>query len=135
VNLTSLLVLTTLFISVSNSLPKTSYIKLIDIWLIVSLLIPFTEVILHTVRDVIRNDNDQQQSTMKICNCVICTTKCPKNTVQAWQEHEEKTKREMRELALKTVAVIGKLGLPLVFALFCVLFFAYGFLASKVRSD
>ena len=49
VNLTSMLVLTTLFISVSGTLPKTSYIKMIDIWLIVGLSIPFIECILHTV--------------------------------------------------------------------------------------
>ena len=34
VNVTSLLVLTTLFISVSNSLPQTAYVKMVDIWLI-----------------------------------------------------------------------------------------------------
>ncbi len=32
VNLTSLLVLTTLFISISESLPKTNYIKMMDMW-------------------------------------------------------------------------------------------------------
>ena len=44
VNLTSLLVLTTLFISVSKSLPPTAYVKMIDIWLIFAQLIPFVEV-------------------------------------------------------------------------------------------
>ena len=44
VNLTALLVLTTLFISVSKSLPPTAYVKMIDIWLIFSQLIPFAEV-------------------------------------------------------------------------------------------
>ena len=44
VNLTSQLVLTTLFISVSQSLPPTAYVKLIDVWLIFSQLIPFAEV-------------------------------------------------------------------------------------------
>ena len=44
VNLTSLLVLTTLFISVSKSLPPTAYVKMIDVWLIFSQLIPFAEV-------------------------------------------------------------------------------------------
>ena len=44
VNLTSLLVLTTLFISVSKSLPPTAYVKMIDIWLIFCQLIPFAEV-------------------------------------------------------------------------------------------
>ena len=45
VNLTSQLVLTTIFISVSGSLPKTAYVKMIDVWLIFAQLIPFTEVI------------------------------------------------------------------------------------------
>ena len=49
VNLTSLLVLTTLFISVFNSLPTTAYVKMIDIWLIFTLFIPFCEVLLHTL--------------------------------------------------------------------------------------
>jgi hypothetical protein len=60
VNLTSLLVLTTLFISVSNSLPRTSYVKLVDIWLIFSLLVPFVEVIIHTVIDILRNRQKEQ---------------------------------------------------------------------------
>ena len=34
----------TRFISISNSLPKTSYVKMIDIWLIFNLTIPFIEV-------------------------------------------------------------------------------------------
>lgn len=33
-----------MFVSVSDSLPKTSYIKMVDVWLITSLLIPFFEV-------------------------------------------------------------------------------------------
>ena len=47
VNLTTLLALTTLFVSILNSLPKTSYIKMMDIWLIFCLTIPFCEVILQ----------------------------------------------------------------------------------------
>ena len=54
VNLTSMLVLTTLFINVTNSLPPTSYIKMIDVYLIFCLLIPFTEVLLHTYIDQLR---------------------------------------------------------------------------------
>ena len=54
VNLTALLVLTTLFISVSGKLPPTAYVKMIDIWLIFSQLVPFTEVLLHTFMDCMR---------------------------------------------------------------------------------
>ena len=56
VNLTALLVLTTLFLSVSNSLPKTAYIKMMDIWLIFNLFIPFAEVLLHTYIDSLHNE-------------------------------------------------------------------------------
>ncbi len=48
VNLTSLLVLTTLFISTSDKLPRTSYIKLMDLWHLANICIPFIEVLLHT---------------------------------------------------------------------------------------
>ena len=47
VNLTVMLVLTTMFVGLSQTLPKTSYIKMVDIWLIFNLLIPFVEVLIH----------------------------------------------------------------------------------------
>ena len=54
VNLTAMLVLTTMFINVSNNLPKTSYIKMMDVWLIFNLLLPFIEVLVHTYMDTLR---------------------------------------------------------------------------------
>ena len=60
VNLTSLLVLTTLFISVSQSLPPTAYIKMIDIWLIFAQIVPFVEVLLHCWIDMYRVDEDRE---------------------------------------------------------------------------
>ena len=51
---TAMLVLTTMFISVSNNMPKTSYVKMIDIWLIFNLLLPFIEVLVHTYMDSLR---------------------------------------------------------------------------------
>ena len=57
VNLTSLLVLTTLFISVSKSLPPTAYVKMIDIWLIFSQLIPFAEVFFSFFKSSLENFN------------------------------------------------------------------------------
>ena len=44
VNLTNMLVMTTIFTSVMEKLPPTSYPKMIDIWLIFCQLFPFTEV-------------------------------------------------------------------------------------------
>ena len=45
VNLTNMLVMTTIFTSMIEKLPLTSYVKMIDIWLIFCQLVPFTEVI------------------------------------------------------------------------------------------
>ena len=44
VNLTTMLVLTTIIINVRQILPTTSYLKLFDIWLLICQLVPFIEV-------------------------------------------------------------------------------------------
>ena len=55
-----MLVLTTMFINVSNSLPKTSYMKMIDVWLLFNLLYPFIVVLIHTYMDTLRNDEERE---------------------------------------------------------------------------
>ena len=56
----AMLVLTTMFINVSNNLPKTSYVKMVDVWLIFNLLLPFIEVLVHTYMDTLRNDEERE---------------------------------------------------------------------------
>ena len=55
-----MLVLTTMFISVNDSLPRTSYIKMVDIWLIFNLFLPFLVVLLHTYMDTLRDEEDRE---------------------------------------------------------------------------
>ena len=57
VNLTGMLVLTTIFMTVSSNLPQTSYVKMIDVWLLFCILVPFFEVLLHTWMDYNRSEN------------------------------------------------------------------------------
>ena len=57
-NVTVMLVLTTMFISVSNNLPKTAYIKMIDAWLIFNLFKPFTDILLQTYIESLRVSNE-----------------------------------------------------------------------------
>ena len=59
VNLTALLVLVTLFISVSQSLPQTAYVKMVDIWLIFAQVVPFVEVLIHTWIDMMRTEGEE----------------------------------------------------------------------------
>ena len=54
VNLTNMLVMTTIFISAMEKLPLTSYPKMIDIWLIFCQLVPFAEVIFTDIFPSIR---------------------------------------------------------------------------------
>ena len=60
VNLTIILVMTTIFTSKIEQLPPTSDIKMIDIWLIFSLIVPFLEVVLRTSIECMN------------CSCHIC---------------------------------------------------------------
>ena len=56
VNLTNMLVMTTIFISKMEGLPPTSDIKMIDIWLILCQLVLFTQVVLLTVMEYLREE-------------------------------------------------------------------------------
>ena len=60
VNLTIMLVMTTIFTSKIEELPPTSDMKMIDIWLICCLVIPFLDVILRTTIECLT------------CSCHIC---------------------------------------------------------------
>ena len=54
VNLTTMLVMTTIFMTVMQMLPATAYIKMIDVFLIFGQLYPFSEVILLTIMEYYR---------------------------------------------------------------------------------
>ena len=60
VNLTIMLVMTTIFTSKIEELPPTSDMKMIDVWLIFCLIVPFLEVILRTSIECTN------------CSCDIC---------------------------------------------------------------
>ena len=59
VNLTTMLVMTTIFISKMESLPPTSATKMIDYFLILCQLVPFAEVVLLTAIEYQREDKDE----------------------------------------------------------------------------
>ena len=68
VNLTALLVLTTLFISVSSALPSTAYVKMVDVWLIFAQLIPWVEVCIFLI----------PTGLPLFCRCIVpdCSFRC-----------------------------------------------------------
>ena len=65
VNLTTMLVMTTIFISKMESLPPTSDIKMIDIWLILCQLVPFSQVVLLTTMEYLREESPEESEVEK----------------------------------------------------------------------
>ena len=61
VNLTTMLVMTNIFISKMESLPPTSDIKMIDIWLILCQLVPFAQVVLLTAMEFFREEENEKE--------------------------------------------------------------------------
>ena len=78
VNLTIMLVMTTIFTSKIEELPPTSDMKMIDVWLIFCLVVPFLEVILRTAMEC------------ATCRCRLCKPKdADKNTSKTENEDEK----------------------------------------------
>lgn len=98
VNLTSLLVLATMFIGIVNSLPRTAYIKLVDVWLLFNLFMPFIEVILHTIISLLVEELEQPKSLKK---------------------------HEYIVNAKKVILRFARYGMPSMYILFYVVFFIY----------
>merc|ERR1712218_146107 len=62
VNLTTMLVMTTIFISKMEGLPPTSDIKMIDIWLVLCQIYPFVEVVLLTAMEYQKGEKNDEKS-------------------------------------------------------------------------
>ena len=135
VNLTALLVLTTLFLSVSNSLPKTAYIKMMDIWLIFNLFVPFSEVLLHTYIDSLKDEKsvNNHGRTRRIKVQPPPPTKLihrnEETEIKARKEYYRTIDEKLKEERMKRRIVAEKMarwGIPIVFVLFCIGYFSVG---------
>ena len=82
VNLTIMLVMTTIFTSKIEELPPTSDMKMIDIWLIFCLVVPFLEVILRTAIECLN------------CSCFNCEPRDANKTKVTGKRNTEKGKAE-----------------------------------------
>ena len=64
-NLTIMLVMTTIFISKMESLPPTSATKMIDYWLILCQLVPFAQVVLLTIKENLREEEQEENLALE----------------------------------------------------------------------
>ena len=118
VNVTTLLVLTTLFISVSDSLPRTSYVKLIDAWLIVSLMVPFANIIVQTVINILQEDGLDEDDGSRVFH----------RRSNKGRKREGRRSISPRKMMLFTSRVV----LPGFYIVVCVVFFLIAVNASEL---
>ena len=109
VNITCLMVLSALYISVSNSLPTTSSIKYIDIWLLFSLIFPFVIILLNIILYYIKKP--------KLCKTGIMS-------IDTWKQAKQKSRNSfLLEYFIEHFLLYIN---PLIYITFVIFHFSYG---------
>ena len=93
VNLTTMLVMTTIFISKMEGLPPTSDIKMIDIWLVLCQMVPFAEVVLLTAMEYNRKDQDDKDVVITEVSPKVTAATQTRLSVEMHVEDEKNRKR------------------------------------------
>ena len=155
VNVTLMLCLVTLFTSMLNSLPKTSSVKMIDVWVVFNLMVPFFEIILQTLlyklgngvnaRDedhishgkTLENPKEQLKSESSDDKAQTKDTHDDQYNEEKGEDAGKELERQIKKLAKNAsgrylLVNTIKYVLPGVYTLFCFIFFLIGaFLAES----
>ena len=116
VNVTLLMVLSALFISVLDSMPRTAYVKMIDIWLLFCLTIPLLEIIFHAILDKYRYELElEEEELLGISKLSRSLTLAPGGQV------------EKKRLNIKRLQKLGVIGFPVMFIIFVGIYFSIGY--------
>ena len=111
VNITCMMVLSSIYVAVSGSLPATSSVKYVEIWLLFSLIYPFLVVLINTFIHVERNK--------------ATTGSTPINGIhvgKSWTRYFRKLRNITR---LQVANFIGAYVLPAIFCLFTITYLLY----------
>ena len=100
----------------SQSLPVTSYIKMIDIWMLFTMTVPFLEVVIHTINEVFKQRNTKRVDVVRI------------KSAKEQEEKMPKTSNNNKNFTI--VRLTFSLILPLGSLIFTVTFWIVGFIAS-----
>ena len=99
----------------SQSLPVTSYFKMIDIWMLFTMTVPFLEVVLHTTKEVFKKSGATPLCLNKRVDVI--------NVKPAEEKEEVKTDNYILDL-------IASLMLPVTSLIFGIVFWTVGLIAS-----
>ena len=105
VNLTTMLVMTTIFISKMEGLPPTSATKMIDYWLILCQLVPFAQVVLLTAMEYLRELELEKEEDIETVDKVENREEDGPETKEAWKLPQEK---RSKAAFVPILMVVGK---------------------------
>ena len=129
INLTTMLVIVTLFVSVSENLPATSYMKMMDIWLLFNLFVPFLLILIHTYMENLREDGMESNNKESISSRWNARMKTETKELPSvgWKDLKTTMKKEKINEKYKKARKFAVLGIPLFSITFVILFFGIGF--------
>nr|XP_045582886.1 uncharacterized protein LOC123745852 isoform X3 [Procambarus clarkii] len=113
--LTALLVLATLFAQASETLPKTSYGKMVDVWLLFCIVMSFIIIIFHTMIDQSLNKAEvfPPAAPTKVCPPLVNSLTPPDTTSLT--------------VSSKSLILISRSSLIVIFAVFNIIYWSYIF--------
>ena len=102
----------------SQTLPVTSYFKMIDIWMLFTMTVPFLEVVLHTTKEVFKK-------SISAHSCL----NTPVNVVNVKPAQDQEMVGEVKN-DNNILNLIGSLMLPVISLIFAFIFWTVGVIAS-----
>ena len=117
VNITCMMVLSSIYIAVSGSLPATSSIKYVEIWLLFSLIYPFLVVLINTFIHV--EESKSKKSLTDLNN----------------KTKDVRVKRKSQKTTILQVAnFTADYVLPLIFCSFTICYFFVCSMTTKIKN-
>ena len=111
-----------MFLSVSESLPTTSYIKMIEVWLVFSMLIPFLQVLILTFIHL----NTPEESPAKQSS--LYTVK-----VHPRDENDEVMSNNVKRHSSLQIAIFMRdFFVPILILVFAITYMTVGLLVAKM---
>ena len=119
VNITCMMVLSSIYIAVSGSLPATSDVKYVEIWLLFSLVYPFLVVLINTYIHV-----EKSKAKMIVADL--------NNTTDDVRDGLNMLKRKLQKITrLRVAHFTAEYILPLVFCSFTICYFIVCSMTAK----
>ena len=113
------------FLGLTQSLPVTSYIKMIDIWMLFTMTVPFLEVIFHTTAQVFNRPRANHVGPEKRVDVVRV------KFAEKLEEEEEEEEPETKKISSTMMRLTRCLMLPISSIIFMFIFWIVGLIVSN----